>query len=86
MNDLQERARVQLLIGLWYCHICKAWWSSQPAEAPETWLLARMVALIPRPVEPLDQHPVWTVAGPDPSVCPECGSKMCQREMKGHVF
>lgn len=60
---------------LWYCDNCNLWWVSEPTGHPYTWLLIRLSEPISDPLWK-NRCPAWVVAGPQPSVCPECLAKM----------
>lgn len=66
--------------SLWYCALCNVWWLSKAAAASESWHLERLTAL-----ENLAQQqsnaPAWTISGPAPLFCPECGKRMHTQSM-----
>lgn len=60
---------------LWYCDKCNLWWVSEPTDLSHTWVLIRLSEPISDPLWKT-RCPAWAVAGPEPSVCPECLHKM----------
>lgn len=63
---------------LWTCAHCERWWLSQRVSS-SSWRLVKLAAFSQLPLE-LGHAPAWLVSGPDPSVCPECGTTMVVQE------
>ena len=60
---------------LWYCNKCNLWWVSEPTGQPHTWVLIRLAEPVLDPAWKT-RCPGWAITGPDPSICPECLTKM----------
>jgi hypothetical protein len=74
-----QQQKVQTAIALWVCDGCTLWWISQETEAPQTW---RLVPLAEPDSPRWSSMPsAWIVAGPDPSVCPQCGTSMSEHAL-----
>lgn len=80
---VQHRDKTQIAVALWTCDHCQVWWISQAAEAPQTWRLFRLDKVdSPKWVS---MPPAWKVTGPDPSICPECGTMMSEQDVSNHL-
>lgn len=77
---INQQEKTQTGTALWCCQQCSIWWGSQLAEEPETWSLFRLHKPLTNPLLWPDEAPAWKIAGPDPSVCPQCGAVMMKRE------
>jgi hypothetical protein len=76
------KMQIQTKEALWICDSCDTWWGSEPTAAPATWRLYRLAEPAATRLGEWRHHcPSWLVAGPDPSVCPECGLKMAKRPL-----
>lgn len=88
---IYQQEKTQVGTALWYCKQCDIWWGSQRAEEPETRCLFRLHQPLLNPLLWPDESPTWKIAGPDPSVCPHCGTTMLERntttlEPPGHYY
>jgi hypothetical protein len=74
-----QREKVKTTTALWVCDGCTLWWISQAAEEPQTWRLFPLA----EPDSPRwsSMPPAWKVTGPDPSVCPQCGTRMSEHAL-----
>ena len=79
-SDRYESDEVHVREVLWCCRGCNLWWISQPAGAAQTWRLVPLIELVDLPRQ-MNRPPAWQVYGPDPSVCPECGSQMARQRL-----
>ena len=61
---------------VWHCRTCASWWCSEPTRDKDTWRLVQLPELKIGAAPWQQVGSEYLVAGPDPSVCPECGTTM----------
>lgn len=66
-------------IDFWRCDRCGTRFASERIAEPQTWRLHRLKEAVTPSGYWQSDHPTWKVAGPDPSVCPECMGRMTKQ-------